>query len=245
MPGVFISKGMTVSVPQYSIRINEDGDIESDPVVLHVRFDVCPTWVGISLRHLSDAVTARQHRDIIWGGTDEEAKANALEQEFEASMQAITAAAIAIDAFYGMLQPYVQFSPSVKKRCSGRRPSRYAQVAEVLRRAYKLKPKETAALRANVKEIYRVRDLAVHPSGEVDAAVYHRELDVGVEWRFAYFRASNAEKIVYGASWILWNLCRNAKPISGIENYSKSLSERLDNLFPHGHPWEASDTPLP
>jgi hypothetical protein len=29
--------------------------------------------------------------------------------------------------------------------------------------------KGTAALRANLKEIYRVRDLAVHPSGKIEA----------------------------------------------------------------------------
>jgi hypothetical protein len=38
-------------------------------------------------------------------------------------------------------------------------------VTEVLRRGFHLKPKGTKALRDNLKEIYRFRGMAVHPSG--------------------------------------------------------------------------------
>ena len=69
-------------------------------------------------------------------------------------------------------------------------------MTEVLRRGFHLKPKGTKALRDNLKEIYRFRDMAVHPSGRIQAAMLHPDLDVGVEWRFVYFRAANARALV-------------------------------------------------
>jgi hypothetical protein len=44
MAGIYITRGMSVSIPSFSIRIREDGEIEGDPITLHVRFDVCLAW---------------------------------------------------------------------------------------------------------------------------------------------------------------------------------------------------------
>src|SRR5919106_477049 len=189
MTGIYITRGMTVGIPQGGLRISigDDGKVNSS-LTLHVRFDVCPTWVELSLRHLATAIEARAGRQAVWAGTDEEAKAAALEREFEASMQAVMAAAIALDAFYAMLRPHVGLPPALVERWRTERTARFSQVTEVIRRAFRLQPKGTGALRANLREIYRVRDLAVHPSGRIEAPIYHPELNVGVEWRFAYFR---------------------------------------------------------
>src|ERR1019366_575207 len=97
MPGIFITKGMRVEIPPGGLVISLSGP--PPPLRLHVHFDVCPSWCQLALRHLSNAKACASERDIAWAGTDESAKALALEREFEASMQAIVAAAIALDAF--------------------------------------------------------------------------------------------------------------------------------------------------
>ena len=86
VPGIYITRGMTVSIPSFSIRIGEDGQLESDPVTLHVRFDVCPTWIQIAKRHLETALLAQSERQQVWAGSNEDAKAQALESEFEACL---------------------------------------------------------------------------------------------------------------------------------------------------------------
>jgi hypothetical protein len=196
MTGIFVSKGMTLAVPPggFTIGFGNDGKATSN-LTLHVRFDVCPSWADISLRHLQDAKQRRVGRQLAWDGTNEQEKAGALEREFEASMQAIMAAAIAIDAFYSIVKEHVLLPKSLVERWRKNRTARYSQVTEVLRRAFHLKPTATAGLRHNLEEIYRLRDLAVHPSGQIEAPMMHPELNVGVEWRFAYFRAHNAELI--------------------------------------------------
>jgi hypothetical protein len=237
MAGIFISKGMTVTIPQFSIRIREDGEMEADPITLHVRFDVCPTWIQLAQRHLDAALVAKSQLQTVWSGTDEALKASALETEFEASMQAIMAAAIAWDAAYAVLREHVVLPPSVVDRWRHGRTARYTQVAEIVRRAFALKPKGAALLRNNLKELYRYRDLAVHPSGKIEAPLLHPELNVGMEWRFVYFRATNAEIAVSAAAAMLWDLANNGKAKDPkIIEYQKVLAMRLNEVFPKGPP---------
>jgi hypothetical protein len=241
MAGIFISRGMTVAVPAggLTIGVGADGKTTGN-LVLHVRFDVCPTWIELALRHRDDAKARRAARDIAWTGPNEEEKAATLEREFEASMQAVMAAAIALDAFYSLLQTHVKLSPGLITHWRTNRTPRYSQVTEILRHAFHLTPKRTAALRRNLKEIYSLRDLAIHPSGKIEAPILHPEINVGVEWRFAYFRAHNAELIVNTATGILWELAHRGKPKdSKTQEYMAALRQRLAELFPRGHPTAA------
>jgi len=231
--GVFISRGMTIRIPAGGLRIGPHGNT----LLFHVHFDVCPTWIKLALRHLEDARSTKSLRQVAWAGTDEDQKAAALEKEFEASMQCIMAAAISIDAFYAVIQTHVKLPHSMVNRWRANRTPRYSQITEVLRKAFGLKPKGVAALRRNLKEIYRFRDLAVHPSGKIQAPVLHPELNVGVEWRFAYYRGSNAEAVVNAATWIIWELAYNGKPaIPAVQKYIAGLQPRLSSLFPTGRP---------
>ena len=237
MAGNYITRGMTVSIPHFALRISENGELEGDPITLHVRFDVCPTWIQIAKRHLDAALIAKANRDAVWQGTDEVAKAQALEIEFEASMQAIMAAAIAWDAVYAVLREHVTIPPSTLEKWRNGRTARYTQVAEVTRRAFGLTQKGASMLRDNLKQIYRYRDLAVHPSGKIEAPLLHPELNLGMEWRFVYFRAQNAELAVIAAAAMLWDLAHNGKSKEEkISEYQKTLATRLKEIFPESAP---------
>jgi hypothetical protein len=152
-------------------------------------------------------------------------------------MQAIMAAAIALDAFYAVIQDHVALPPELVEKWRTQRTARYSQVTEVVRRGFRLKPKGTKLLREHLQKIYRLRDLAVHPSGKIQAPIEHPELNVGVEWRFFYFRAEHAQNVVDAATAIIWDLANQGRPANPkIENYTKGLKARLDILFPSGHP---------
>jgi hypothetical protein len=56
----------------------------------------------------------------------------------------------------------------------------------------------------------------------------HEELKVGVEWRFAYFRAYNAEALVNLAHQIIQELVVKGKPANdAVGQYADSLRARL------------------
>ena len=89
MPGVFISRGMTVAIPPGGLTIGVAAHGTATAwLVLHVMFDVCPTWTDLALRHLADAKTRRTARESAWTENVEDEKGASLERGFEASMQA-------------------------------------------------------------------------------------------------------------------------------------------------------------
>jgi len=104
-------------------------------------------------------------------------------------MQAVVSAAIALDAFYSVIKTHILLPPNLIARWRTKRTPRYSQVTEVLRRAFHLRAKPTATLRQNLKFIYHLRNLAVHPSGKLESPLLHPHIEVGVECRIAYFRA--------------------------------------------------------
>jgi hypothetical protein len=213
MPGIFVTKGMTVGFLSGT-------DLLSGNVPLYAHYDVCPVWLKISLERLYEARERRDERVIAWKTDDVGRKSASLEREFEASMQAVVSAAIAIDAFYSV----------VKDRAANNamrgRSSRPAQVSEALKDAFRLKQKGFDILRDNVEKIYKLRDLAVHPKGSIGDTVEHPELGVGVEWRFACYSYERAFSVVRFTMGILHDLSCNGKP------KTKQLSSYMEALKP-------------
>lgn len=197
----------------------------------HVRFDVCATWLELALRHLSDAQVAQVARVAAWRGADENAKEGALQWEFETSMQAIVAAGIAIDALYAALRPKVELPQLLVEQWQEERTPRYVQISEVLCRALSLEPRVARALRQNLGEITRFRDLAVDPCGKSDAPVLHPDLGVGVEWRFAYFHCDNAYMIVKATLRLLGQILALGKPLdTEVQAYVDALKLSVELL---------------
>jgi hypothetical protein len=235
MAGVFVTKGMTWGIPPGGLVISRDsaGKPVGGPMTIHVHFDVGPTWLEIALRHLEDAKVKRAVRIEAWQGTDEQAKAAALEGEFEASMQAITAAVTAIDAFYAVVRTKTQLPHDLIAAWRKNRTARDAQVSELLRRAFSLNSNDThtRVLRQNLRELYRIRGQAVHPTGKIEAPVLHPELGVGVEWRFAEFRFENAYLAVRETVSMLCQLVTYGKPQNAqIQKYADTMRPRLQEL---------------
>jgi hypothetical protein len=198
---------------------------------LHSRFDVCPIWLELSIRHLSDAQVAQAARVETWRDSDEPSKTGALEWEFEASVQAIVTCGMAIDAFYAVVQTIVRSPQSLVDEWRDQRTPRYVRISEVLRRAFSLEPKNVASLQQTLAEILRFRDLAIDPSGKMDTQVLHPELGIGVEWRFAYFRYENALLIVRATLQLLGALLASGKPKDAdVQKYIDTLRPSVDSL---------------
>ena len=216
---------MTVAIPAggFTLSMGDDGKLSSS-LALHVHYDVCPTWLELASRHLSEAQERKLARIVAWNSDDEDAKAATMEAEFESSMQAIMAAAIAIDSFYAALRDKASIPDETVQVWRRNRTARHKQIAEVLRRAFSLIPRDCVNLRKDLKEIFRVRDMAVHPLGNVAAPVLHPELQVGVEWRFELFRADNAEAIVGAARSVVHELVAKGNPSTPeIQSYVDGL----------------------
>lgn len=223
---------MTVGIPAGGLKlwIGPDGKIKGS-LKLHAHFDVCPTWFDLAFCHVKKANEYKKARDAAWSSNNSEAKSDMLQREFESAMQAIMAAATAVEAFYSAVSDKITISDALKKKWRANRTGRYAQVSEVLRQAFGLGAKGTKVFRQNLKEIYRFRDLAVHPRGRLEDPVLHPELQVGVEWRFAFFRAHNADQIVRVAYAMVVDLISTGRPKKkAVQEYSVSLKTLIDQI---------------
>jgi hypothetical protein len=232
MAGVFITRGMTVVVPAGGLALSlDDKGKLSGSATTRVRFEVCPTWLGLAVQHLEIAKANQARRRAAWVGTDDSAKAEALEREFEASMQAIMAAAIAWDAFYAVISDRIKVLPELVAKWRKKRTPRYAQVAEVLRKAFTLKTKSFQDLRQNLGAIYRLRDRAVHPTGKIAEPVYHPELEIGAEWRFVDFRYETAAVVVKETLRLMSELVTSEQPNNTeVKKYADEFRPALHSL---------------
>ena len=52
-PGLFITKGMNVEIPEFSLSINESGEIVSDKMTIHTGLDMSPYWIEVAYSHLT------------------------------------------------------------------------------------------------------------------------------------------------------------------------------------------------
>lgn len=233
MAGVFISKGMTITIPPggLTFSISEDGK-RTGNLTPHIHFDVCPTWLELATRHLKDAKNMQLARVEAWKSSDENAKALSLEREFEASMQAIMAAATSIDAFYAVIKNKAQVNADLYKTWKKNKTARHSQISEVIRISFSIKDKDFTTLRKIIKEIYKYRDAAVHPSGISQEAILHPELELRVEWRFAWFRYENALIIVRETIKLLYELISAGQPQNDkIQKYAGELRPIIQLLI--------------
>jgi hypothetical protein len=233
--GVFITRGMTVSIPPdgLQVQVRPDGSLEASPLVIHVRTDVAHTWMAIARSHMTESQAARSDRIQAWESDNEQAKAAALDREAVAAMQAIMAAAIAVDAFYARIQLHVKVPEDQRKAWLRNRTARYKQVSEVIRVAGNLKPNEMKSIRKSLEELYRFRGWAVHPPQDLRAPVSHPDHNVGVEWRFVAFRADNAAAAVAVAMSLFQQLAARADRVTipEVRKYLQSLDRELKQIL--------------
>jgi hypothetical protein len=231
MPGIFISRFITLSLSDLTISFGPDGSSGTSKAL--VSYDVCPIWLEIAIEHLKAASGANSEMVSAWANpaTANDAKGETLERVFRHSMQAITAAAIAIDGFYAAVQKKIKIDPALIDKWKANKTARYSQVAETVRIAYQLKSKGSKAFRDSIKQIYKFRDQAVHPSAAMEEAVLHPDIDVGVERRFAVFRYDNAFQIVRITVTMIDELARNGNVKNdAMKRYSDSLGTATEIL---------------
>jgi hypothetical protein len=232
MSRVSSSRAVTVDTPAGAllVAIGQDAEPASSPTS-QVHFDVCPTWLELAIRHLSDAQVAQGARIETCKDADEHSKTGALEWEFGASLQAIMACSIAVDALYAVVQTKVHLPQSLTDEWRDKRTPRHIQISEVLGRAFSLEPKNVSSVGQALAEIFRFRDLAVDPSAKTDAQILHPELGVGVEWRFAYFRCENALLIVKATLRLIAELATAGKPQDAdLQKYLDALRSSVEPL---------------
>jgi hypothetical protein len=230
--GVHISRGVTPRIPVGGlvVSIGPDG-APTGSGRLELQLDTCIHWLEIAIHHLVDAKLIREA--LLSAEAAGETRFDDLDREFKACVQATVAAATFFEALYAAVLERMPAKPTVKGHCRHQRPARHAIVTEALRQAFGLRKQGTANLRGVLKEVYRFRDEAVHPSSKFSDPVPRTELGVGVEHRSVMFGYRNARQLVRAAlafSRILPSRDLTRRP-KAIQDFAAYLLKVCDPLY--------------
>jgi hypothetical protein len=224
-PGVFLVKGDTVSIPSFTMSVNEQGELEASPVYLHVGIDMTAYWLDIAYKHLLATETAHKKLMLAKEEKDNEKISRYLKKESIAGMQSIMAAGIALDAYYASVKEHVDIPQATIDIWRKKSTARYKQISEVIRMGFRLKPASSKRLRDILKQNFKFRDKAVHPSPGTAAPLLHAELNKVTDWRYATFRFYNA-KAIYGLSLSIV-FKTSIKQDSKVDDSLKAFCEKL------------------
>lgn len=234
--GVYVTAGMNLRIANLRLHFSEDGEVSSD-IRLEVSLDVFPHWMSIALEHARHLHDANKRLLVVWSQADENAVHGALEAEFLAAMQAITASAIAWDGLFGTLRRYVTLPDDLLTSWRSNRTARSARVLEVVRRSCRIGNKSTQELGHILRDTYKWRGWSVHPPASFTAPVQHPDLHIHTEWRFAGFRLHNAHHIVRALiSAIPQLLTRPRLESSEFKDFCKAMQPRMRHLVETGEP---------
>lgn len=228
--GILVTEGAEFSIHGLQMSVGPEGlQVSHDKVTL--RQDLVRHWLRIALGHLRDSDLA--HEEVMKADPST-TEGQSLEREFRASMQAMVASVIALDAFYAAVKDRVEIPRDHLEAWKTKKTARWSQMTEVFRLAFGLDKNQTRGLRTDLEEIMKYRDWAVHPPAKAKRPAFRNDIGLGVEWRFAAFRHSNALKSVGFALHTIYGLAKNATTdTETLVEYCQGVVTALDPLIAH------------
>lgn len=229
--GVLVTRGMDFRVEGLQLRIGEEG-LESSIGGISARQDQCSHWLEIAVSHLHSARVAHEELIETYESEGDGDLVESIEQEFQASMQAMVACAVALDALYAAVKERIGISEELVAKWRDNDTPRSAQIAEVLGRGFYIRKKEKMQrLKHVLKEMFKFRDWAVHPPADLQPVVPRKDIKRGVEWRLSAFRYSNARSTVRQTLSLISRLATKSRmKTDALEDYCQFLHERVEPL---------------
>jgi hypothetical protein len=170
-----VPNGATISIPEGAILLGtaEDGTPVMNIAAVYSSAMVWQVWLELAFGHLQDTKAARERLTAAAAVGDYEAEGVALAEEFSGSLQAISAAVFALDAFYGVIQSMVVVPEAEKEARRRNRAGRDVWVADAINRASRMPSHVARTLRQSIHTAYQARDGAVHPRTVMGDFAWH------------------------------------------------------------------------
>ncbi len=193
-PGLRVMRGSTLTIPEGALRISisEDGSVKSEITHFQASIQTWPSWLVIAFARLGDTRAARKRLNEAITNTDDTAENMALEEEFQGSLQAISAAVFALDAFYGVIHTMIPLDKSEKDARQQNNTARAAWVADAILRASRMPNQVGKTVSKNIRTAYKLRDGAVHPRFLAEGYGIHPGLNQLAPWPVRSRRSAGA-----------------------------------------------------
>jgi hypothetical protein len=215
--GVLVFEGMTVGfLPgDLTISVDESG-ATSSKAILSSAYNVLPIWLRIASDQLRTAKQASEAVATRWD-ENEDAKRELLVAELEPSLLVFVACGIALDALYDQLRGFANVTRDDIRAWKTNKTARGAQIAEIIKRVYKLKATETAAFKQSI-------------TLELKQTCSRPDIPVGVDWKFSAYKYSNAAQCFAGTMNMLIHLCGRPSGIADVDKQMENIVKALEQL---------------
>lgn len=238
--GLFLTDGMSLRLSNLKFVVEADGRFVIPPATVELSLNMCPNWFGISVEHVRDA---QRHHETLKQNLEprnEPELGRAMEKECRSAMQAIAAAAFAMDAMYSSVKLELPNAAELTRKWTVAKTARYKQVAEVFRQVFDVRDDSFAKLRNVLKLLFEYRGWAVHPPSHFSTPQFYAVIESVTEWRYVAFCYNNAYQLVRGSLGFTKVLLTKETRDKVSEN-QKGLSARLLPLWAD---WERDFGPL-
>ena len=231
--GVLFARWASLRTPVGGIvvRAQPDGTMQADPVIVEVTLDTWPHWLEIAIVHMK--VAGEAHKALVEAheSDDADTRNRALNDKFQASMQANCASAFAVDALYGSLNDVSPISEATKDGWANNRTPRAGRILDAVHCVAKLSNAQAKSLRKALKTMFEFRNWAVHPPRDFRRPLLHPILEVGVDWRFMVYREENARNAVSVATEVLMRTFAQPREQKAVLDWAMQQAPILQSLL--------------
>lgn len=230
--GVFIVQGTNLRVSNISLSIDRTtGEVTAAPIQLETSIDVSPEWLKVAIDHAVTAAEIEDEAEVAHHAGDDTALGTQLRQVMREGMQAIAAAAFAIEGFQDGVQARMPVPDTLLQTWRANGTAQHTRVAETLRRVTRVTNKQSQALATITADVFRFRRMAVHPSAQFASPAHHPRFGRTMEHKFAAFRAeSAAASTQLAVELIAFCVGHPKRPSDGYREWLMAQQSTLDSV---------------
>lgn len=227
--GMRVAKGTQVAIGAGGLVIRADGN--SPTVVFQTRLSVAWQWFEIAMSNLRICKDSNDEfiQDVLENAPGKED--DPLWRSCSAGMQAVIAVALALDGLYAEIKQQFPLPADLSSRWKEKKTARYAQIAETIRRTFKVSGNDAKSLRKMLRSIFELRDKAVHPPANFSYPVPFGSSEILVDTTFAAFQFDNVREIVGFGFSIMKLIGETQSSIESIQSFASSNLKMLENAF--------------
>ena len=208
-----MSNGGDLRIRGLQLVFTPEGDLIPSSPTVEMRTDIWPEWLLIARDATGRAKAARESNPGPTGGSEFQA---AVENEMREGLVAITAAAVALEAFYYSVVFQVP-------EAANQSQSAAARIHQALCRAFRMTNDESKTSRGILRQLVPLRNSAVHPSAEWAAPALHETFKTSMSPYLVNSRHENARNATNAAAGIINHCLRNPRLSAGGQGFAATV----------------------
>lgn len=223
--------GFRIPAGALTISIGADGNAEMNVTKVEVSLDFWDHWLEIARQHAIEAVSLHRKMIAAHGNGADQETSDLFGRVLRASITCMGALGFSLDALYSSIKERVP--EDLYRSVGSDNTSRHEYVHETLKRSVRISNRQAKLQKEAIRQVFRFRDMAVHPSGGWAEPVLHPDIGVGVAEGYIRFGATNAVRGYAMTRRVTETVLSNVRPkYAELAEWAAGAVQRLPDQLP-------------